>query len=303
MNRRLIAPVLSAVLVWIVFGEVPGRAQSGGAYKVDQNWARLPAGTTWNGNTSWITADGKGQVVVLVRTAPYFRVFTRDGAFVKAFGDDGLFQSAHSVTIDGQGVLWVTDSAAHVVHKFSPDGRLLMTLGKKGVAGDNTSRDLFNQPNHVALAPNGDIYVSDGYVNARVVHFSRDGQFVRVVGGVKGSQPGQLQLPHGVALDSRGRILINDSDNRRVSVFDKDGKFVEAWPFASRGGISVAADDTVYISDVNAGIVNIVKNGKLIDSVKAERAHGMGIDSDGSIYVSGASRMTVMKIMKGGSTR
>ena len=273
-------------------------AQSTGTYKVDANWARLPTGTTWNGNTSWITTDGKGQVMVLVRTAPYFRVLTRDGAFVSAFGDDGLFESAHSVTIDAQGALWVTDSAAHVVHKLSREGRLLMTLGRKGVAGDNTARDLFNQPNHVAVAPNGDIYVSDGYVNARVVQFTRNGGFTRIIGGVKGSQPGQLQLPHGVALDSRGRILVNDSDNQRVSIFDKDGKYVESWPFPSRGGIAVAADDTVYISDVNAGIVNVVKGGKKIDSVSADRAHGMGIDSDGSIYVSGASRMTVMKITK-----
>jgi sugar lactone lactonase YvrE len=295
----MIALALSALLVALVLGGVPGlSAQSGGNYKVDQNWARLPAGTTWNGNTSWITADGKGQVVVLVRTAPYFRVLTREGALVKTFGDDGLFESAHSVTIDAQGSLWVTDSAAHVVHKFGPEGRLLMTLGKKGVAGDNTSRDLFNQPNHVALAPNGDIYVSDGYVNARVVHFTKDGRFVRIIGGVKGSQPGQLQLPHGVALDSSGRILVNDSDNQRVSVFDKDGRFAESWPYPSRGGIAVAADDTVYISDVNAGIVNIVKNGKSIGSVLADRAHGMGIDTDGSIYVSGASRMTVMKIAR-----
>jgi sugar lactone lactonase YvrE len=273
-------------------------AQSSGAYKVDPNWAQLPPGTTWSGNTTWITADGKGNVVVLVRTAPHFRVFTRDGAFVRAFGDAGLFESAHSVTIDAPGNLWVTDSAAHVVHKFGPDGRLLMTLGKKGAAGDNTSRELFNQPNHVAIAPNGDIYVSDGYVNARVVHFTGAGQFVRIIGGVKGSQPGQLQLPHGVALDSRGRILINDSDNQRVSVFDKDGTFVETWPYPSRGGIAVAADGTVYVSDVNAGIVTIVKDGKRIDSVAADRAHGMGIDTDGSFYVSGASRMTVTKITK-----
>jgi sugar lactone lactonase YvrE len=236
--------------------------------------------------------------LVLVRTAPYFRFFTRDGKFVKAFGDDGLFQSAHSVTIDSQGFLWVTDSVDHLVHKFSPDGRLLMTLGKKGVAGDNASRDAFNQPNHVAIAPNGDIYVSDGYQNSRVVHFSGTGQFVRIIGGVKGSQPGQLQVPHGVALDSQGRILVNDSDNQRVSVFDKAGKFVETWPFPSRGGIAVTSDDTVYISDVNAGVVNIVKNGKLIDTVSADRAHGMGVDTDGSIYVSGASRMTVMKVTR-----
>jgi sugar lactone lactonase YvrE len=273
-------------------------AQSGG-FTVNPAWAQLPQGTTWNGNTTWITADGKGNVMVLVRTAPYFRVFTRDGAFVKAFGDEGLFESAHSVTIDRQGFLWVTDSAAHVVHKFSPEGRVLITLGKKGVAGDNTSKDLFNQPNHVAVAPNGDVYVSDGYVNARIVQFSSDGKFLRIIGGVKGGGPGQLQLPHGVALDSRGRILINDSDNKRVSIFDRDGKYVESWPFPSRGGIAVAADDTVYISDVNVGIVNIVKDGKLIDSVSADRAHGMGIDADGSIYVSGASRMTVSKITKG----
>jgi len=137
-------------------------------------------------------------------------------------------------------------------------------------------------------------------VNARIVHFSSQGQFVRIIGGVKGSQPGQLQLPHGVALDSHGRILVNDSDNQRVSVFDKEGTFVEMWPYPSRGGIAVAADDTVYVSDVNVGIVNIVKSGKLIGSVSADRAHGMGIDSDGSIYVSGASRMTVTKITKGG---
>ena len=298
MKTRTIA-LLAGVLACAVVGAIAvTSAQSSGAYKVDANWARLPDGMTWNGNTSWIAADRKGQVVVLVRTAPYFRVFTRDGAFVKAFGADGLFQSAHSVTIDGTGNLWVTDSAAHVVQKFSGDGRVLLTLGKKGMAGDNTSRDLFNQPNHVAIAPSGDIYVSDGYVNARVVQFSSDGRFVRIIGGVKGAEPGQLQLPHGVALDSKGRILVNDSDNKRVSVFDKDGKFVEAWPFPSRGGISVAADDTVYVSDVNAGIVNIVKNGKMVGSASADRAHGMDIDTDGAIYVSGASRMTVMKVTK-----
>jgi sugar lactone lactonase YvrE len=299
MNTRSITAGLAGLLVCCAFVDTPRMfAQSGGDYTVDSEWARLPQGTTWNGSTSWITADGKGNVIVLVRTAPNFRLFTRDGEFVKAWGDDGLFQSAHSVTIDSQGFFWVTDSAAHVVHKLSPDGEVLMTLGTKGVAGDNTSHDRFNQPNHVAIAPNGDIYVSDGYQNARVVHFSSDGEFVRIIGGVKGSEPGQLQVPHGVALDSQGRILVNDSDNQRVSVFDKDGGFVETWPFPSRGGIVVTSDDTVYISDVNVGVVNIVKNGTQIGSVAADRAHGLGVDTDGSIYVSGASRMTVMKITR-----
>jgi sugar lactone lactonase YvrE len=294
VNNRLVGFLVCLALA----GAASLSAQSGSSYKVDANWAQLPDGKTWDGSTSWITADGKGNVLVLVRTAPYFRWFNRDGKFVKAVGDDGLFQTAHSVTIDSQGFLWGTDSTGHQVHKVTPDGRVLMTLGKKGVAGDNASRDLFNQPNHVAIAPNGDIYVSDGYQNARVVHFTGTGQFVRIIGGEKGSQPGQLQVPHGVALDSQGRILVNDSDNQRVSVFGKDGKFIESWPFPSRGGIVVASDDTVYVSDVNAGVVNILKNGKRIDGVSADRAHGLGVDTDGSIYASGASRMTVMKITK-----
>src|SRR5690606_21884350 len=126
---------------------------------------------------------------------------------------------------------------------------------------------------------NGDIYVSDGYQNARVVHFRPDGQFVRIIGGEQGAAPGQLQVPHGVAIDSNGRILVNDSDNARVSVFDKDGNFVETWPFVSRGGIEIAPDDTVYVSDVNAGVVNIIKDGVLLDTVNADRAHGLAIDS------------------------
>lgn len=272
-------------------------AQTAPAYTVDSDWAKVPGGV-WDGSTSWITADGRGNIVVLVRTAPYFRMFRRDGSFVKAWGREPEIGSAHSVTIDRQNNYWVTDSVGHQVLKFDAEGKLLLTLGTKGKAGDNASRDLFNQPNHVALAPNGDIYVSDGYVNARVVHFTPEGRFVRVIGGVEGSEPGQLKVPHGVALDSQGRILINDSGNARVSVFSKDGKFVESLPYHSRGGIEVAADDTVYVSDVNEGVINVSKNGKHLATYEAPRPHGLAVDTDGSIFASGASRMTVMKIVK-----
>src|SRR5690349_14426134 len=97
VNRRVTAALLPALVIGSLFLTPRISAQTGGSYTVDAEWARLPAGTTWNGNTSWITADGKGQVMVLVRTAPYFRVLKRDGTFVRSFGDDGLFQSAHSV--------------------------------------------------------------------------------------------------------------------------------------------------------------------------------------------------------------
>jgi len=274
-------------------------AQSVGKHAIDADWIALPDGADWNGATSWVTPDGHGNVLVLVRAAPYFRLFTSDGRFVRAWGADGLFQNAHSVTFDSEGFIWATDSANHVVYKFSPEGEILLTLGKKGEAGDNSSHDLFNQVNHVAFAPNGDIYVSDGYENSRVVHFTKEGKFVRIIGGVKGSGPGELEVPHGVAVDSRGRVLVNDSGNQRISVFGKDGRFVETWPFPSRGGIAIDSDDTVYVSDVNAGAVNIVKDGKLLESIAVDaRAHGLGLDTDGTIYVSDSRGRKVIKISK-----
>jgi peptidylamidoglycolate lyase len=242
-------------------------------------WAQLPAGTTWGGETTWVAADGKGTVIVMVRKAPYFRVFTTDGKFVKSWGDEGLFKQAHSVHFDREGFIWATDANDHVVHKFSADGKLLMTLGKKGVPGDDSSHDSFNRPNAVAIAPNGDVFVSDGYVNSRVVQFSKEGKFIRIIGGVKGNGPGQLQLPHGVAVDSKGRLFVADSDNKRIAIFDKDGKFIENWAAPCRGNIVITADDTLYASDVNAGAVSILKDGKILDVIHVEgRPHGMAVD-------------------------
>jgi streptogramin lyase len=257
-------------------------AQSSLFDKYDVNmtkWAQLPADMPWGGLTSWVAADGKGTVIVLVRKAPYFRVFTTDGKLVKSWGDDGLFVEAHSAQFDRDGFIWATDPNGHVVHKFSPDGKLIMTLGKKGVAGDNASHDTFNRPNAVAIAPNGDVFVSDGYVNSRVVQFSKDGKFIKIIGGVKGNGPGQLQLPHGVAIDSKGRLLVSDSDNKRIAIFDKDGKFIESWAAPCRGNIVITSDDTVYVSDVNAGAVTILRDGKIIDAIHVEgRPHGMAVD-------------------------
>jgi sugar lactone lactonase YvrE len=270
-----------AILIAGVF-VVGAFAQSSLFDKYDVNmtkWAQLPAGTAWGGLTTWVAADGKGTVIVLVRKAPYFRVFTSDGKFVKSWGDEGLFNEAHSVQFDRDGFIWATDPNDHVVHKFNADGKLIMTLGKKGVPGDNASHDTFNRPNAITIAANGDIYVSDGYINSRVVQFSKEGKFIKIIGGTKGNGPGQLQLPHGVAIDSKGRLLVADSDNKRIAVFDKDGKFIENWPAPCRGNIVVTSDDTVYASDVNAGVVAILKEGKIVDVIHVEgRPHGMDVD-------------------------
>ena len=275
----------------------PAAAPVNEKYVVNKAWAQLPAGMTWDASTTSMAADGKGNVIVMVRTAPYFRVFTREGKFVKAWGDAGLFTEAHSAMFDREGNIWATDSNGHAVYKFDANGKILLTLGKKGVPGDDTSRDLFNRPNTVAIAPNGDIYVSDGYVNSRIVQFDKSGKFLRIIGGTKGKAEGQLQLPHGVLIDSRGRIIVSDSDNRRLTVFDKDGKFVETWPVPSRGGSVITADDTIYVSEVSTGAITIVKEGKVLDTIGGlGRPHGIAIDSDGAIYASDSLNRAVMKI-------
>jgi streptogramin lyase len=296
MNKPVIAICMIALLGSLTLAQTPAPATND-KYVLNKEWAQLPADLPWGAATSSVAADGKGNIVVLVRAAPYFRVFTRDGKFVKAWGDAGLFTLAHSVMFDRDGNLWATDTTGHVVYKYDANGKQLMTLGKKGMAGDNTSKDLFNQPDAVAIAPNGDIYVSDGYVNARVVHFDKDGKFIRIIGGAKGAEPGQLQLPHGVVLDSKGRIIVGDSDNKRVTVFDKDGKFVETWPFQSRGGMLISNDDTVYVSEVATATINLVKDGKVVDSITGlGRPHGITIDTDGSIYTADATNRAVIKI-------
>jgi WD40 repeat protein len=261
-------------------------------YDVKPNFGQVNGNPPWGGLTTWVAADGKGSVIVMVRAVPYFRVFTTDGKPVKTWGEDkSLFNQAHSIQFGPDGSLWATDPNDHVVHKFSADGKVLLTLGKKGVPGDDTARDAFNRPNAVGFGPNGEIYVSDGYVNSRIVQFTGDGKFVRIIGGKKGSGPGELQLPHGVVVDRQGRIIVADSDNKRLSVFSKDGAFIKTLAAPSRGGLVITADGTLYVSDVNAGAVTVFKNDQIFDVIKVEgRPHGLSVDPvTGDVYTSSSN--------------
>jgi sugar lactone lactonase YvrE len=288
MKKLLILVVLPAVMIATVSAQQSTLASLFDTYQVTANFGQTGGQPPWGGMTTWVAADGKGSVVVMIRAAPYFRVLTRDGRSVKNWGDAGLFNQAHSVHFAPDGAMWATDPNDHVVHKFGADGQRLMTLGKKGVAGDNTSHDTFNRPNAVAVGPTGEIYVSDGYVNSRIVNFAPDGKFLRIIGGKKGAGPGELQLPHGVAIDPQGRIVVADSDNKRVAIFAKDGTFVKTLPAPSRGGLVVTPDGTLYVSDVNAGVVTVFKNDQIVDIIKVEgRPHGLSVDPvTGDIYTS-----------------
>jgi WD40 repeat protein len=301
MTRHLACALLFASAVLPVSAQAPASAPAApyaaptstlaslfGRYTVRGDFAAKDP-KEWGGTTTWVAADGKGTVVVMVRVAPYFRFFTTEGQPIRQWGDKDLFTGeAHSVHFGPDGSVWATDSVDHTVRKFSPTGQLLLTLGKHKVAGDNASQDTFNRPNAVGFGPRGQVFVSDGYANSRVVEFTPEGKFVRIFGGRKGTGDGEMGIVHGVSIDAQGRVYATDSDNQRVVVFDAQGKFVKNIAIPGRGGSFMAADGTFFISDVNSGMVAVLKNDQIVDMIKVEgRPHGLAVDpTTGDVYTS-----------------
>jgi hypothetical protein len=267
--RRLLLQIAGVV---VAFGLVysGGRPAYGQApnpqpnpYRTVEHWFQLPADRTM-GSTSAVEVDRNGHIWVAERCgantcagsnlAPVLE-FEPSGKLLRSWGA-GMFIFPHGIAIDKEGDIWLTDGQGrdgkgHQVFKFSPDGKVLMVLGKAGVAGDGP--DTFNQPNDVAIAPNGDIFVADGHNigmgNARVVKFSKDGKFIQQW-GKHGAGPGEFEVPHTLAFDSRGRLFVGDRGNNRIQIFDQDGKFLAAWKQFSRpSGIYIDEHDTIYVAD------------------------------------------------------
>ena len=233
-------------------------------YVTVQNWAKMPEGRTW-GSTSAVEVDRDGKSIwVAERCAvnscagkndPPILKFDASGKLVKAFGE-GVFVFPHGIYVDADDNVWVTDGQGasgkgHQVIKFSPEGKVLMTLGKAGVAGDGP--DTFNQPDDVVVAPNRDIFISDGHTpktgNARIVKFTKDGKFIKQW-GEHGTGPGQFEVPHALAMDSAGRLFVGDRANNRIQIFDQDGNFIAHWKQFSRpSGIYIDKNDVIYVTD------------------------------------------------------
>lgn len=192
-------------------------------YEVDPAWPQRPAHITWAAVPS-IAVDQHDAVWIFNRAEPFIQIYTAAGKFVRAL--DVHVGTAHFMRFDPAGKLWITDVKEHVVTQLTLDGKILRTLGTRNAAGVDAAH--FNKPTDVAVTPEGDIYISDGYGNNRVVQFDKDGRYVRAWGEL-GTGPGQFSLPHSIVVDRQGRLYVADRNNARIQVFDAQGRFLDQW--------------------------------------------------------------------------
>jgi DNA-binding beta-propeller fold protein YncE len=275
-------------------------------YRAVADWAKLPDGWAF-GPCSTVTVDKQDHVWIFSRGAHPVTEFDPAGKMLRSWGEGGVKQ-AHGIRIDPEGNIWGVDVTGQVVRKYTPDGRVLMVVGQEGKTGDNDSHEAFNRPTNVAFAPNGDFYVSDGYVNSRVVRFSKDGKYLGQWGH-KGTGDGEFNLVHDIVLDKRNRLLVAERTNQRIQIFDLEGKLLGKWTaIGAPWSITyVAREDMVYMADgVNMRVVKLnmdgVVTGVLGGPGKAlgqfDQPHGIAVDSTGAIYVAEVGNQRIQKFVK-----
>ena len=265
-----------------------------------------PDGAQEWGDTISVAADGNGSILVLRRAEPPVVVFNRAGELQSVWGE-GLFPDKHSIDVDAEGFVWITDRTDQMGYKFTMEGQQLLALGTKGVAGDDGSTDAFNRPSDVAVAPNGDIFVANGYGNSRIVHFSSDGRFIKIIGGTQGTGPGEFDLPHGVVFDSTGRLIVLDRQNTtktpRIQVFDQEGRFIEQWTdlgLMQPSGLAISEDDIVYVGETDGEKITLVKDGTVIGVIGGleSRAHNINVDrGTGALYIADSNPPGQVKVV------
>lgn len=192
---------------------------------IDAKWPEKPGRFTWT-EFHGVAVNAKDEVFAFTRGTPPVQVYdAATGKFLRSWGEQ-VFKTAHSIKLDPEGNVWLGDIGHHTIQKFSPEGKLLLTLGTHGEAGRD--RMHFNQPTDAVVTPQGDVFVTDGYVNARVVHFDKTGKYVKEWGKL-GSKPGEFSVPHSICVDSKGRLYVADRNNVRIQVFEQSGKLLDVW--------------------------------------------------------------------------
>jgi sugar lactone lactonase YvrE len=298
------------------------------SFRPGVDWGQLPPGRKWGStasittapdNTIWVADrcgnSGAGGTTCGGASATVNPIFQFDtsGKLLKTLGA-GIFVSPHKLTVDSDGNLWLADNGANQVFKLDPNGKVLLTLGKKGVAGSGP--DEFDAPTEVAVAPNGDIFVADGHggkTNARIVKLAKDGKFIKTW-GKEGKGQGEFNGPHGIAMDSTGRLFVADRLNSRIQIFDQDGKFLAEWKqFGRPSGVWIDKNDAIYVADsqssdkTNPGFkqgirVGNAKDGKVAAFIEESKylgaLEGVGADDDGNIYAGYTNAMNLQRFVK-----
>ena len=277
-------------------------------YRVDPQWGRLPDG--WDlRDVAAVAVDRKDNVYVFNRGAHPMIVFDRDGNFLRAWGEN-IFSRAHGLHIGPDETLYCTDDGDHTMRACTLDGKVVMTIGIPGKPSPFMAGEPFHRCTHTALSPQGDLYISDGYGNARVHKYAPDGRLL-FSWGEPGTDPGQFNIPHNICCDADGWVYVADRENHRVQVFDGNGRFETQWHNMHRPcGLCMAtsADPLCYIGELGPGMkvnretpnlgprISIMNNkGELLARIgdihrgmapnQFLAPHGLAVDSHGDIYV------------------
>lgn len=307
---RIKSVVLPATMIGVLaltfLPAVFGQLKTGPAlpHQLVKDWAQLPKG--WNfGECSGVATDKQDNVWVFNRGAHPVMQFDRAGKFLQAWPDIKII-SSHGIRVDAEGNIWLIDVKGHVVVKCNTEGRVLMILGnRQGIAGNNDSKDAFNEPTGIAFDKQGNLYISDGYVNARVIKFNKDGEYI-THWGKKGTGDGEFNLAHDVCLDSQERVYVADRTNQRVQIFDKDGKFLGKWTdIGAPWGLAYSAkENCIYMCDgLNNRIVKLNLEGQVLGTLssygkvpgKLDFVHNIALDSTGAMYVAEIKNWRVQK--------
>ena len=276
-------------------------------HKMVADWAKLPAG--WNlGEASGVSVDRNDNVWVFNRGPHGVVQFDKNGHMLQAWPEVPI-QSAHGIKVDPDNNVWLVDVAGHALLKFTQAGRLLMVIANAGrTAGDNSTQYAFNRPTGLSFTPQGDFFVSDGYINSRVVHYSKEGEFIGQWGS-KGKGDGEFDLVHDVALDKQGRVYVADRANSRIQVFDPQGRFLAKWTSVGQPwGLAYSAkEEAIYACDgLNNRVVKLSMDGRILGTLsgfgkapgKFDFPHHMAVDSEGSLYVVEIKNWRVQKFAR-----
>ena len=263
-------------------------------YEVEQGWDNLPDGWGW-GWVAAVACDSKDRVFVYSRSQHPLIIFDREGNYLDSWGED-ILEDAHGIYIDADDNVYCTERETHCIRKFNSSGELTMTLGTPGQAGAGDG-DPFNKPTDLAIASSGDLFVTDGYGNARVHKYSPDGKLIKSW-GEWGSGPGQFELSHCVRVDKDDRLWVCDRTNNRIQIFDLDGNFMSEWSDLLHPDTIYfdPNEDIVYIAELDQQISIFTLDGELMAKWGGARKsetpgefsgcpHGIWMDSHGDLYV------------------